>query len=320
MANFVSMKIEHYISQLLYRYQCVSVPGFGAFLTEIQSARLNENAASFYPPRKVVSFNFHLKNNDGLLANHISLAEKIAYEDAVKNIESQVADWKYTLQQNKNISLKNIGQFSLNSESNLVFEAFDSLNYLTDSFGLNTFVSPKIQREVYKKQIEALEEKAPISFTPEKRKNSYLKYAAVFVLGLGAAGFFGNNYYNDYQNTIASEQQLMVEKSVQQKVEDKIQEATFFIENPLPAVKLTVKEEKMAYHVVAGAFRNEANAQKIYERLSRKGFKSRRIEQTRHGLFPVLYGSFSTYAEAQKAMSKIQKTENPEAWLLIKEL
>ena len=314
------MKMEHHISQLLYRYQCVSVPGFGAFLTEIQSARLNENAASFYPPRKVVSFNFHLKNNDGLLANHISQAEKITYEDAVKNIETEVLKWKYELQQNQTLQVKNIGQFIVNSESNLVFESFDSMNYLTDSFGLSTFVSPKIQREIYAEQIEALEEKAPIAFTPERRKNSYLKYAAIFVLGLGAAGFFGNNYYNDYQNNLASEQQLMVEKSVQEKVEDKIQEATFFIESPLPAVKLTVKEEKMAYHIVAGAFRNEANAQKIYEKLSKKGFKSRRIEQTRHGLYPVLYGSFSTYAEAQKAMSKIQKTENPEAWLLIKEL
>jgi nucleoid DNA-binding protein len=314
------MKMEHHISQLLYRYQCVSVPGFGAFLTEIQSARLNENAASFYPPRKVVSFNFHLKNNDGLLANHISQAEKITYEDAVKNIETEVSSWKYELQQNQALQVKNIGQFTVNSESNLVFESFESMNYLTDSFGLTTFVSPKIQREVYAAQIEALEEKAPIAFTPERRKNSYLKYAAIFVLGLGTAGFFGNNYYNDYQNNLASEQQLMVEKSVQEKVENKIQEATFFIESPLPAVKLTVKEEKMAYHIVAGAFRNEANAQKIYEKLSKKGFKSRRIEQTRHGLYPVLYGSFSTYAEAQKAMSKIQKTENPEAWLLIKEL
>lgn len=314
------MKMEHHISQLLYRYQCVSVPGFGAFLTEIQSARLNENAASFYPPRKVVSFNFYLKNNDGLLANHISKVEKITYEDAVKSIESEVSNWKYQLQQNQTLQVKSIGQFTVNSENNLVFESSESLNYLTDSFGLSTFVSPKIQREIYKQEVEALEEKAPIAFTPERRKTSYLKYAAIFVLGLGATGFFGNNYYNDYQNNIASEQQLMVEKSVQQKVENKIQEATFFIESPLPAVKLTIKEEKMAYHIVAGAFRNEANAQRIFEKLSKKGFKSRRIEKNKHGLYPVLYGSFSTYAEAQKEMSKIQKTQNPEAWLLIKEL
>lgn len=311
------MKIEFYISQLLYRYQCVAVPGFGAFLTEIQSARLNESAMAFYPPRKLVSFNFHLKNNDGLLANHISQYEKISYEEAVKNIETAVAEWKFALQQGQAILLKNIGQLSLNSEQNLIFEPSDNLNYLTDSFGLSTFVSPKIQREVYKEEVEALEEKAPILFTPERRSNtSYLKYVAIFVLGLGAAGFFGNNYYQEQINS----ENLIVQQAVQKKVQDKIQEATFFIESPLPAVKLTIKEEKLAYHIVAGAFRNEENAQKIFEKLSAKGYKARRIAQNKHGLHPVLYGSFSNYAEAQKAMSKIQKTENPEAWLLIQEL
>lgn len=311
------MKIEFYISQLLYRYQCVAVPGFGAFLTEIQSARLNESAMAFYPPRKLVSFNFHLKNNDGLLANHISQYEKISYEEAIKNIEAAVAGWKFALQQGQAILLKNIGQLSLNSEQNLVFEPSDNLNYLTDSFGLSTFVSPKIQREVYKEEVEALEEKAPILFTPERRSNtSYLKYAAIFVLGLGAAGFFGNNYYQEQINS----ENLIVQQAVQKKVQDKIQEATFFIESPLPAVKLTIKEEKLAYHIVAGAFRNEENAQKIFEKLSAKGYKARRIAQNKHGLHPVLYGSFSSYAEAQKAMSKIQKAENPEAWLLIQEL
>lgn len=311
------MKIELYISQLLYRYQCVAVPGFGAFLTEVQSARLNEGTMAFYPPRKLVSFNFHLKNNDGLLANHISQYEKISYEEAVKNIEAAVAGWRFALQQNQAIVLKNIGQLSLNSEQNLVFEPSDNLNYLTDSFGLNTFVAPKIQREVYKEEVEALEEKAPLIFTPEKRSRaSYLKYAAIFVLGLGAAGFFGNNYY---QEQIDSEN-LIVQQTVQKKVQDKIQEATFFIESPLPAVKLNIKEEKLVYHIVAGAFRNEENAQKIFEKLSAKGYKARRITQNKHGLHPVLYGSFSNYAEAQKAMSKIQKAENPEAWLLIQEL
>ncbi len=312
------MKIEHYIAQLLYRYQCVSVPGFGAFLTEIQPAQLLEDA--FYPPKKQVSFNFHLKNNDGLLASHIALSEKITYEQAVHKIEENVSNWRTSLQLFQPIILKNIGELALNSENNLVFKPADAVNYLTDSFGLSNFVSPKIQREIYQQEVEALEEKAPIIFTPERRSRQvYLKYAAVFVLGLGAAGFFTNNYYNNYQEQIAAET-MMVEKSVQKKVEDKIQEATFFIESPLPAVKLNIKEDKFSYHVVAGAFRNEANAAKVYKKLSEKGFKAKRISMTRHGLHPVLYGSFATYAEAQHAMTKIQKTENPEAWLLIQDL
>ena len=77
------MNVNRHISSLLYRYQCVTVPGFGAFLTEIQSAQLNGSAVTFNPPTKVISFNANIKNNDGLLANHISLTEKISYEEAV---------------------------------------------------------------------------------------------------------------------------------------------------------------------------------------------------------------------------------------------
>lgn len=312
------MKIEHYIAQLLYRYQCVSVPGFGAFLTEIQPAQLLDDA--FYPPKKQVSFNFHLKNNDGLLASHIALSEKITYEQAIHKIEENVSDWKTSLQLFQPISLKNIGELALNSENNLVFKPVDSVNYLTASFGLSHFNSPKIQREIYQQEVEALEEKAPIIFTPERRsKQAYLKYAAIFVMGIGLAGVFGNQYYNNYQEQIATENRL-VEESVQKKVEDKIQEATFFIESPLPPVKLNIKEDKFSYHIVAGAFRNESNADKVFKKLSNKGFKAKRISVTRHGLHPVIYGSFATYAEAQKEMTRIQKTENPEAWLLIQDL
>jgi len=315
--NFVSMKIEQYISQLLYRHQCVTVPGFGAFLTEIQSAHLHENTHSFYPPKKLISFNSHLKNNDGLLANHIALFEKTSYENAVGSIESEVVIWKSILEVNERFTLKNVGELYLNSEKNLVFTPSENINYLKESFGLNSFVSPAVKREVYKQEVEVLEETAPIAFTPEKRKaRPYLKYAAIFVLALTAAGTIG---FKVNQNHVA-EQTLLVETAVQKQVQDKIQEATFMIENPMPSVTLTVKEEKLDYHIVAGFFRNEENAKKMYDELIAAGFKARRTGPNRHKNFPVFYGSYASYSEAQQAMKQIHKSTNKDAWILVKEL
>jgi hypothetical protein len=312
------MKIEQYISQLLFRYQCVTVPGFGAFLTEFQSAQLDENSHSFYPPKKMVSFNPFIKNNDGLLANHLAQAEKISYEIAVNSIQNEVSHWKTKILEFGNISLKNIGDFSLNSENNIVFVPIDQINYLTASFGLSSFVSPAVKREVYKEEVEQLEEKAPVIFTPEKRRNySVLKYAAVFLLSAGITGTVGYKYY---ENKIAQET-LIVETNVQKKVNQKIQEATFYISNPLPAVTLTVPEEKLPYSVVAGAFRIESNAEEQYQRLLELGFKkAKRLAPNKHGLFPVVYGSYSTYSEAHEAMKNIQKLDNKDAWLLVDEL
>jgi hypothetical protein len=326
------MKIELYIAQLLYRYQCVTVPGFGAFLTEIQSAQLLENSHSFFPPKKVISFNSHIKNNDGLLANHIALAEKTSYDYAVSAIEYEVLNWKKALQENNSISIKNIGVISLTSENNLHFTPNEQTNYLAESFGLTSFVSPKVKRElevIKNTTISEIttaivdEEKSLFNFIPDtetKKSNTYIKYAAILVLGLSVAGTIA---YPMYQNRIVSET-ILVESAVQKQVQNKIQEATFFIKTPIPAVTLSLKsnkeETKLPYHIMAGAFRSEANAQKRYNQLIAKGFKARVLGINKNGLFPVLYGSYSTFAEAEKEKNSITTSDNPEAWILIQSL
>ncbi|RYZ80292.1 MAG: hypothetical protein EOO68_37550, partial [Moraxellaceae bacterium] len=209
------MKIEHYISRLLYRYQCVTVPGFGAFLAEFQSAQIQESSNSFYPPKKRISFNPHLKNNDGLLANHIAESEKTSYDDAVLSIQNEVAIWKDILKVNGYFTLKNIGELSLNADQNVVFSPSENLNYFTGSFGLGSFVSPKVKREEYKEDVRIIEETVPIAFTPETRKNSsWLKYAAVFLLAFSATGAVGYSLYNNQ----VERQTLLVQQQVQQQV------------------------------------------------------------------------------------------------------
>lgn len=322
------MKIEQYISQLLYRHQCVTVPGFGAFLTEIQSAQLHESTHSFYPPKKVISFNAQVKNNDGLLANHIAQIEKTTYESAVAAIESEVIIWNSILEVNEKFALKNIGELSLNSEKNLVFVPSDNINYLKESFGLNSFVSPAVKREQYQQQAETFysepivtpivssDETPVIELASEPKKGrGYLKYAAILVLALSATGSIGFKLYQDH----VAEQTLLVETQVQKKVQNKIQEATFMMDNAIPAVTLTVREEKFAYHIMAGAFRNQANAENIYNNLIQSGYKARRIAQNKHGLYPVLYGSYATLEEARAALDTIHQS-NPDAWLLVKNL
>lgn len=318
---FVSMRIDQSISQLLYRYQCVTIPGFGAFLTEIKSAELVELSNTFYPPKKVISFNVNVKNNDGLLANHIAQTERLSFAEASEQIEETVQNWKKELQNSNSVSLKNIGKLSLNSENNIIFEPLESSNYLTAAFGLASFISPPVKREFYKNQVAVLEEKAPIQFTPEKRAaQPWLKYVAIFAVGLGMAGFFGNQWY---QKKIATET-LLVEKAVQEKIEAKIQQATFFIENPISSVSMTIDEaiteEVLNYHVVAGAFRNEDNATRATQELINLGYKAKKLDANKHGLFPVLIGSYASMEAANEAKISIQSTHTKDAWILIQEI
>jgi nucleoid DNA-binding protein len=315
------MKIEQYIAQLLYRYQCVTVPGFGAFLTEIQSARLNESLNSFSPPTKRLAFNSNLKNNDGLLANHIALAEKTSYEYALSAIQYEVFNMKKALDENEILSFKNIGEIRLNADKNIVFSPYDQINYLTSSFGLTPFISPMLKREIFEKEIEIIEENATITMVADSKKtaNPYLKYAAIFILALGVSGSVG---YTLYQNQIASEK-ILVETAVQKQVQNKIQQATFFIESHIPAVTLSIKsdkEVKMSYHIMAGVYREEKNANKTLRNLNRLGYDAKRIAPNKNGYYPVLYGSYATFAEAEKARKEINIKHNPDAWILIESL
>ncbi len=95
------MTLANYISDLLYRYECVILPGFGAFLTQKKSAHFDETINAFFPPKKLISFNAQLKKNDGLLANYIADSKEISYPAAVYKIEEFVLQLNHELEKNK---------------------------------------------------------------------------------------------------------------------------------------------------------------------------------------------------------------------------
>ncbi len=321
--SFVLMQLENYISDLLYRYECVVLPDFGAFLTETKSAIVNIENNTFYPPKKVISFNEQIQNNDGLLARYMADVEKIPFEVASKKIRNQVKTLKEYLTQGERITFSNIGEIIFNEEGKIVFEPFYNLNYLTDAFGLSQFElaipakkeTPKL-REVHKEAVQEIEKVVPIAITPEKRKNrNYLKYAAIALVALTIGGLGASKYYVDQVET---HNQIAQEEATQQ-LETKIQEATFSL-NPLPATTLSVEKQTGNYHVVAGAFRVEENCDKKIEQLYAQGFSARKIGANKYGLHQVVYSSYETRLEAKKALRAIKRDHNKDAWLLVKKL
>lgn len=307
------MQLETYISDLLYRYECVTIPEFGAFLTQRVSASIDEGTNTFNAPNKMLSFNEQIHNNDGLLAHYIADVEKIPFEVANKKIQKRVKKLKAYLTQGETLTFKNIGEIVLNNEGKILFEPIYYLNYLTDSFGLSQFVSPTVTREVYKKEVEAIEEVIPITITTEKRKSKpYLKYAAVALIALTLGGFAASNYY---VNQIETHNQLAQEEATKQ-LDEKIQQATFSL-NPIPAITINATKHTGNYHIVAGAFRIEANSIKKVKQLRALGYKARNIGLNKSGLYEVVYNSYENGKDALKAIRVIRKTHNKDAWLKV---
>jgi len=304
------MKLEDYISELLYRYECVIVPDFGGFVTNEISAKANHFTHTFYPPSKQITFNSHLKHNDGLLANHIASVENCSFNVAVSKIRSVVNDWKATLLVEA-VEISKIGNITLSKEGKLLFEPAASENYLTSSFGLNSFSSPAVKRLEYKEKVHPL----VIPTEENKRKAPvFLKYAAAAAI-VFTLGSFGWNAYNNKQY----EEQLIAEQQQQKAVEQKIQQATFVIDTPLPTITLNVAKEVKNYHIIAGAFREPENADKKVKELIAKGFDSQILGVNKWNLTTVSYASFADKEAALQALRNIKKTVSSDAWLLVKE-
>ncbi len=311
------MQLATYIKDLLYRYECVIVPGFGAFLTQYRSARIDAETNTFYPPGKSLSFNRQLQTNDGLLANYVASVENCSYETAVQQIRNFTGKISLQLTEGETVLLKNLGEFALNAEKSVQFIPSETENFSTASFGLSAYVSTTVNREAYKETVEALEEKAPIHFTPKRRSaRPYLKYAAVGFIALTLGGFGGMKLYESQ----VQKHNFAAKQAADSRIENQIQEATFVIENPLPALKITVPKQTGKYHIIAGAFRMEENAKKKIVQLLEKGYTAKLIGANRYGLHQVVYSSFEDRREALQELRNIKRNENKAAWLLVKDL
>jgi len=72
------------------------------------------------------------------------------------------------------------------------------------------------------------------------------------------------------------------------------------------------------FHVVGGAFREVANANKKLEQLKAKGYDAQIVGKNKWQLTQVAFGSYTTKEEAQTALNDIRKTIAKDAWLLVK--
>ncbi|MFC2102470.1 SPOR domain-containing protein [Bacteroidota bacterium] len=148
------MEIQHYVAELLSEHDCVIIPGLGGFVGSYLPAQIHSVYHTFQPPSKKILFNINLRQNDGLLANHIAQAEKISFNEANERIRLFADGTIKSLKIRKYLILQNIGKLYMGKEGNLQFDQDLRSNLLPDSFGLQPFFSSPIKRDVHRDRIE----------------------------------------------------------------------------------------------------------------------------------------------------------------------
>ena len=300
------MQLAKHISQLLYRYDCVTVPGFGAFLGEPVSARLNETDQVIYPPSKKISFNSQLQSNDGLLANAVAQAEQVSYEQAVRSIHREVVRWKSLLHQGESLSLDRLGVFTLNTEKNTVFTPSEKYNHLKASFGLTPISAYKLDRKAVAPPYIA----EPLPIPTASEPSGIFRYvaAAAVAFVIGYAGFYS---YQDF----SQDQLLAQEASLRLEAQNEVQKAVFDL-GDLPVLKINPPVVEQQYHIIGGAFGVPSNAERYVITLQSKGYTgAQQLSPNKRGLHPVSLGSFTDKKSAIAFLRQVQQGDIKDAWL-----
>ncbi len=338
------MELTRYIKELLYQHDCVTLPGFGALLAQTLPISVNRDAGNFSPPSRVISFNSLIQQNDGLVANYIALHEGINYNAALALLEKELASWKKQLPL-RMVVLPGIGEFSLTAENNLRFLPYGKINFDPNALGLHAFKRSPLREQMQaaaivppinpqpsnsKSSTMTDETKEPLAFTPEKTEggsSSAMKYAAIGVIAialLGTSYYLGNQYLQN--------ERLKSTELAQKRITKNVQEATFDL-GAIKPIELYVEADVIAeeptdengisiaegnfYSIIAGSYRDEANAQRKLANLKSEGFEAAFAKTSSEGFYRVAYGRFESKREAYKLLNFIKYTLEQEAWYLI---
>jgi hypothetical protein len=293
---------------------------FGGFICSNISANLNKKTGILTPPNKSILFNPQLKDNDGLLINHIAQSEGISQKDSKINLLKFVDQSLKNLNKFKSCRFEEIGLFTLNSDKNIIFTQDLKTNYNLNSFGFQDIINNKITRD----NSEIIEESLKLI----KKKNNFttkrlLKAAAIIIplIGISFLSITQEDRINKIYTQIANVNPISFKKdnvivlkdqgNKEIKIKEEIQPE--IINNEISQVFEEVIIPSQKFYIIAGAFSVEKNANKLKNRLNSWNYNSTIIKNEK--MMRVSYNSFDSKEQALISLSKIRK-ENPQAWIL----
>lgn len=201
------MELIDQVSELLYKHNCVIIPGFGGFVANFKSARFQEDRLLSSPAIKRVAFNQSLVENDGLLIRHLSSIKGISYEEAEKEVAVFVRYLHDRLLAYRNYEFRNIGSLYLNTDDKIVFVPYEGLNFFPKSYGLEDVKVKRLQRVIDTQRIKEQHLREPeIKETETTVKPMFpWKAAAVAVVLIGAFAFLMWQYGTTDQNPVSEQ-------------------------------------------------------------------------------------------------------------------
>ena len=107
----------------------------------------------------------------------------------------------------------------------------------------------------------------------------------------------------------------MISRKRQSGIRDSIESFRFVSSEPLHSITINVDPLEKNFHIVAGAFRESADADKRVAQLQLKGYDAKRIGFNKYGLHNVAFSSFVDRNDAINELNKLRAIGFEQAWL-----
>ncbi len=178
--------IDH-IEYLITRYDCVIVPGWGAFIANYDASSYDAEAGVMSRPRRSIGFNASVSHSDGLLAHSMMRREGMDYNEAMKYIADSVTTFRQQLAMDSEVSMGRLGYFRRNEGRFIEFVPFYRGNGSDQFYGLDDMA---IKDVATLERDAAMAEEMPAAIVPQERnlfvRKAVRAAASVAVLiGLG---------------------------------------------------------------------------------------------------------------------------------------
>lgn len=316
------MKIEEYISELLFEHDCVIVPDFGGFVCNYASAGIDPVKHLFEPPAKRILFNKGLTRNDGLLAHHVSNKLKMSYPEALNAIARQVKHYKEAIEKDKRLALEKIGLLYVDEKGSLLFQQDNVINYLADSYGLSAFYHLPVEQEKNEAKI------IPI-YNERKKIRTYAAAAVISALVVSAFCFtmlekqtnIRLSSFDFFPKREAA--QYAFSPSIYKTLPKPLAEVTPAIpaipvapvnNTPAPAAPVITSY----FSVIVGSFSIKENATHLVAQCAKQNMNVSIVGKTPQGLYMVGYGNFTSHSVAAAERDSMRKGNFKDAWVMEK--
>lgn len=316
------MLIPH-IEFLIRNNDCVIIPGFGAFVAQMENAKVAESQVLSAPTR-VVGFNSAITHSDGMLANSVMRREGVTYDRAMELIAADVDAMRNQLFENGELTFGRLGRFTLQGSDNLfVFEPAVGCRVGNGAF----FGLPSLALQPLN-ELDVEEEKDDVVYLPLS-KNIFRIAASIAVLIVLAftlttpisvdtpLDYAGINTVQPkpavVKPVVPVEEKKVVEKAeTQETVKPETVETSSVAAEPAETVKPEASEKR--YCAVIASLPTMKQAEDF---VKSAGMENLQILPSSSGnLFRVVAASGDTYGEMSRWIDKHNLRERyPDIWI-----